>query len=96
MSIQSANVTVAVLVLPSAYVTVKVPLVLPYADAPTTPRVVPVPLTATVWPSATTLSGWPGATSGQVIVSPSCRSGWPGDSASAARPEAENESPMPS
>ena len=46
--IQSANVTVAVLVLPSAYVTVKVPLVLPYADAPTTPSVLPVPLIATV------------------------------------------------
>src|ERR1700691_5930831 len=61
-----------------------------------TPSTLPVPASAIVWPSATTLSGSPGATSGQVIVMPSCSSDWPGTSASSARPEAENESPMPS
>src|SRR5712691_4756612 len=61
-----------------------------------TPRVEPVPVSAIVWPFATTLSGWPGATLGHVIARPSCSSGLPGDSASAASPVAENESPMPS
>ena len=96
VSTQSASVTVAVLLVPSEYPTVNVPVVLPYAEAPMTPSTDPVPASAIVWPSATTLSGSPGATSGQVIVMPSCSSDWPGTSASSARPEAENESPMPS